>query len=472
MIELQFVVMNLLRFILFLALTVCLNFASAFGQSSTVSAISGVVQDPNGAPIAGATVELTLGGVSRQSVATDRTGSFQFNKIPVGTYQLKVTSQGFESKDIDLTVGSRRAESLVISLSIAEVRTELTVTDDPAQVSTESADNKDTVSLSGDSLSNLPIFDQDYVGAMSRFLDSGSIGNGGVTLVVNGMEVNNLGVSASAIKEIKINQDPYSAEFQRPGRGRIEVITKPGTSEYHGTFNFTFRDAHLNARDPFALSRAPEQRRIYEGVFTGPVLRSKTTSFLFSMNRNEEDRQTVVFAQGPTGSIIENVATPIRNTLFAAQINHSFSENNNASVRYSYLGEATDNQGVGGTVLPESGVNYRNREQEITYNQETVLSSKWINNFRILVGAERQSSASLTKTPRLVVLDAFTGGGAQADQLRTEFHTQLSDVVTYISGKHLVKGGINIPDLSRRGLDNNLGSTGTFYFSSLEDYIN
>jgi len=69
------------------------------------------------------------------------------------------------------------------------------------------------------------------------------------------MEVNNLGVSPSAIKEIKINQDPYSAEFQRQGRGRIEVITKPGSQEYHGTFNFIFRDAHLNARDPFALTR-------------------------------------------------------------------------------------------------------------------------------------------------------------------------------------------------------------------------
>jgi hypothetical protein len=57
----------------------------------------------------------------------------------------------------------------------------------------------------------------------SRLLDPGSVGTGGVSLVVDGMQVSNLGVSASAIKEIKINQEPYSAEFQRPGRGRIEV---------------------------------------------------------------------------------------------------------------------------------------------------------------------------------------------------------------------------------------------------------
>jgi hypothetical protein len=64
---------------------------------------------------------------------------------------------------------------------------------------------------------------------MSRFLDPGSTGTNGVSLVVNGMEVSNLGVSASAIKEIKINQDPYSAEYMRPGRGRIEMTTKPGS---------------------------------------------------------------------------------------------------------------------------------------------------------------------------------------------------------------------------------------------------
>src|SRR5260370_30668515 len=198
-------------------------------------------------------------------------------------------------------------------MAIASLRQEATVTSEPAKISTEAGDNKDTVALSEQSLSNLPVFDQDYIGAMSRFLDPGSVGTNGVTLVVNGMEVNNLGVSPSAIKEIKSNQDPYSAEYARPGRGRIEVTTKPGSPEYHGTFNFIFRDAHLNARDPFALARPPEQRRIYEGIFTGPIRHSKKTSFLISASRKEEDLQSIVFAQGPSGSIRQNVPAPSRN---------------------------------------------------------------------------------------------------------------------------------------------------------------
>ncbi|MDT5294800.1 MAG: hypothetical protein QOJ76_1680, partial [Acidobacteriota bacterium] len=445
--------------------------ANGYAQTpSNRSALTGVVQDQTGAAIVGAKVELS-GGVPPQSVTTDQTGGFRFTRIPFAKYQLRVSSDGFEPATVEVTVGAQPAAPLSISLAVANVRMETTVTSEPAQVGTEAGENRDSVALAGDSLSNLPIFDQDYVGAMSRFLDPGSVGTGGASLVVDGMEVSNLGVSASAIKEIKINQDPYSAEFQRPGRGRIEVTTKPGTPEYHGAFNFTFRDAHLNARDPFALTRPPEQRRIYEGVLTGPVRHSKKTSFLLSANRSEEDLQSVVFAQGSGGDIRENVSAPARTLQVAAQISHSVSDTNTFSVRESFLQESTDNQGVGGTTLPEASVNYRNMEQEVTFSHTLVLSPKLINNFRILLGAERQSAASVTDAAKVVVLDAFTGGGAQADVLRTEYHANLTETLSYSTGKHFIKGGVNVPDLSRRGFDNNLNASGTFYFSSLSDYV-
>lgn len=449
--------------------------APSTGPAQSPSArlsISGVVQDQASAAIVGARVELSVASASgAQSTTTDQAGRFEFKRIAAGQYHLQVSYQGFESTALDVTVGSQSPAPLQVLMAIASIRQETTVTSEPAKISTEASDNKDTVALSEQSLSNLPVFDQDYIGAMSRFLDPGSVGTNGVTLVVNGMEVNNLGVSPSAIKEIKINQDPYSAEFQRQGRGRIEVITKPGSPEYHGTFNFIFRDAHFNARDPFALTRPPEQRRIYEGYLTGPVRHSKKTSFLFSVSRKDEDLQSVVFAQGPATIIRENVPAPARTLLIAAQISHALSDTNTFSVRYSYLGESVNNQNVGGTILPEAGINSRNMEQEINYSQQTVLSPKLVNNFRLLLGYERQSNASVTGDRKIVVLDAFTGGGAQADLLRTEYHAQLMEMLSYSTGKQLIKGGINIPDLSRRGLDNNTNSAGTFYFSSLSEYL-
>jgi hypothetical protein len=433
--------------------------------------ISGVVQDQAGAAIVGARVELgAVGSSGAQSTTTDQAGHFEFKRIAAGQYQLQVSSQGFESTPLEVKVGSQSPAPLQVVMPIASIHQETTVTSEPAQISTEASDNKDAVAISEQSLSNLPVFDQDYIGAMSRFLDPGSVGTNGVSLIVNGMEVNNLGVSPSAIKEIKINQDPYSAEYQRPGRGRIEVITKPGSPEYHGTFNFIFRDAHLNARDPFALTRAPEQRRIYEGFLSGPVRRSKKTSFLISVSRKEEDLQSIVFAQGLAGAIRANVPAPSRNTLIAGQVTHAKSDKNTFSIRASLLLESVDNQNVGGTTLPEAGLNSRNKEQEITFSQTLVLSPKLVNNLRLLLGVERQTATSLSPDRKIVVLDAFTGGGAQGDYLRTEYHAQLMEMLAYSTGKHLIKVGINIPDLSRRGFNNNLNSAGTFYFSSLADY--
>jgi hypothetical protein len=454
-----------------LAALVLIVSLSADGQSPAARfAISGVVQDQAGAAIAGALVEVISDSVTQQSATTDQSGSFRFTRLPLGKYQVRVTSEGFAVSTVEVNVGSQQLPSLQVVMAIASLHQETTVTSEPAKISTEATDNKDTVALSEQSLSNLPVFDQDYLGAMSRFLDPGSVGTNGVSLVVNGMEVNNLGVSPSAIKEIKINQDPYSAEYQRPGRGRIEVTTKPGSPEYHGTFNFIFRDAHLNARDPFALTRPPEQRRIYEGYLGGPVRRSKKTSFLFSVSRKEEDLQSIVVADGLAGSIRSNVPAPSRTLQLSGQITHAFSDTNTASVRESLLLESVNNQNVGGTTLTEAGVNSRNMEQEITFSQQIVLSPKLVNNFRLLLGVEKQSNESVTDKRRIVVLDAFTGGGAQANSLRTEYHAQMVELLSYSTGKHLIKGGLNVPDLSRRGLDNNINTAGTFYFSTLTDY--
>jgi outer membrane receptor protein involved in Fe transport len=134
------------------------------------------------------------------------------------------------------------------------------------------------------------------------------------------------------------------------------------------------------------------------------------------------------------------------------------------------LVESVNNQNVGGTTLAEAGVNSHNMEEEITYSQQTVLSPKLVNNFRLLLGAEKQSAESVTRDRGIVVLDAFTGGGAQSDYLRTEYHAQLMETLSYATGKHLIKAGVNVPDLSRRGFDNNINSAGTFYFSSLADF--
>lgn len=444
--------------------------ASSQSPSSQFS-ISGVVQDPNGAVITGAQVDLRNGILKIQSTVTDSLGAFVFSKVPRGSYVIQVQSEGFEPANVQVQVGSKAPTTLHIPMAVRGVRQESTIIDNSDRISTDTAENQNSNSLTGEALSNLPVFDQDYVSTMSRFLDAGAIGTSGATLVVDGMEVNSLGISASAIKEIKINNDPYSAEFSRPGRGRIEIITKPGSPEYHGTFNFLFRDYHLNARDAFALTRPPEQRRIYEGIFTGPIRGSKKTTFLVSVNRNEENLEAVVFALTPSGSIQQNVSTPARNLIVSGKINRVFSDTHNFSFFYSYDKRSNHNQGVGGIVLPEAGTNSGQTENEIRINDQYFISPKLLNQFRFLLGHYHAPTRNISADPKIVVPDTFIGGSAQADQLRTESHFELTEIVAYTSGRNTIKGGIDIPDYSRRGLDNNINQGGTFYFSSLQDYI-
>ena len=100
----------------------------------------------------------------------------------------------------------------------------------------------------------------------------------------------------------------------------------------------------------------------------------------------------------------------------------------------------------------------------------SVLTGHLLNEFRLLLGHETSATVSLLPGRQVVVLDAFTTGGAQADQSTTEDHFNLSEAATYLRGKHLVKAGFQVPDFSRRGFDDRSNRDGTFTFSSLDDY--
>jgi hypothetical protein len=435
-------------------------------------AISGTVTDPSGTAAPGVKVTLQKTDASNiRTTVTTLSGAFRFASVPSGDFQVLAHGEGFASEKTLVSISNRSPAPLRITLKLADVRQQVTVTDSANQVTTNAPDNLDTVTLDRQMLDNLPIFDQDYVAAMSQFLDPGAIGTGGVTLIVDGVEQKNIGVSASAIQQVKINQNPYSAEFSRPGRGRIEVITKPGSQEYHGTFNFVFRDYHLNARDGFASARPPEQRRIFEGSLIGPLGSNGKTSFMISVDREEQDLQNVVFADTATGLLQQNVANPQRNTEISAGVTRQFTVNHTASFRGNYNDSTEKNHGVGGFVLPEAGVNTENREDELYYNDSLVLTPQLLNQFRVLVGRQHTPTTSLNENSAIVVLGSFTGGGAQGDRLQTETHMNLNDIVSWSTGKHEIRTGINVPDISRRGLDDHTNFGGTFTFSSLQDYL-
>lgn len=444
-------------------------------QDAATVPIRGVVRDQTGAVLPAAKVELRrddeLGGPALRAVITTSQGEFLIDGVPAGAYVLRVEFEGFRTATVKVRVSGRRSPGLqTVVLDLASQTQEVTVNAGVEAIGASPRGNRDALVLDDRELQKLPIFDRDIVGTLSRFLDASAIGTGGPTLVVDGLEARKVGVAPSAIQQVKINQDPYSAEFPRPGRGRIEVITKAGADKYSGSMDFTMRDARLNARDPFADSRPPEQRRIYEAVLGGPVRGGKHTSFLVTLDRSEENLQSIVFAQGPAGPVHAVVPAPDRGLELSASLTHQRGKRHTLSLRFTDEKTTTRNQGVGGTTLAEAGADDRGHEAQIVVGARSVLGGHLLNEFRLLVGHETSGTVSLTAGRRIVVLDAFTAGGAQADQRTTEDHFNLAESVTYVRGRHLVKAGIQVPDFSRRGFDDRSNSAGTFTFSSLEDF--
>ena len=153
------------------------------------------------------------------------------------------------------------------------------------------------------------------------------------------------------MQQIRINQDPYSAEYSRPGRSRVEILTKPGTQQYHGEGSMIFRNAQFNARNPFSTTKPPEERLIYEGFLGGPLGASGKTSFVLSANDQTLNQQSFIYAAGPDGLIQDNLPHTSGQARVNGGITHQISDSNTFSIRPNYQYETDQNRGVGGTTL-------------------------------------------------------------------------------------------------------------------------
>ncbi len=431
------------------------------------SSVNGIAGDATGAIVSNMqVVAVDVNGKEAARIATGSDGHFTLRDLVEGTYTLtNQATNGFGRAKLSVTVKSKMQDVRLV-IPVASVEQTVTVTE--PSVSTEANANKDTVDLSSDSLESLPVFDQDYIATLTPFLDQSSLGTGGAQITIDGVPANILNITPSAIKSIRINNDPYSAESNRPGRARIDIFTKQPGKDFHGTLNLTFRDSALNAANYFAPIKAAEQRRIYEGSLLGPLY--KAYGFLLSANRREQDLAASIHAIGPQGLIASNVATPTRDDSVNFRVARDFSATHSAYLQYRYGDSSAINQGVGGLVLPEAGSNATSREDQITFNDRLVLTPNLVNSFGITLEKSRDTVQSVTSAPSVTVNGAFTGGGAQADLNRTEDTLLFNEVVSWSHGRHFVRFGANVPQLSRRIWDDRTNRLGTFGFASLADY--
>ena len=440
----------------------------------------GQVRDSSGALIRDARVELRRpDGTVVSTVSTDATGQFRIPQPQAGEYRLSVALSGFEPLMRSLRIGRTAPAPLTLTMSLASVSTSVVVN------ATEDVDvaapdqNQDTPTISSDDMKSLPIFDGDVVATLSAFLDAGVAGEGGTTLIIDGVESKTVGVSPSAIERVSVNQDPYSAQYRQPGRGQVEIVTKSTADAFHGEASFTFRDSALNATNYFATSKAPEQRRIYEGFLTGPIRPLVNTTFLFSINRQEEDISNTVNAivqdpANPTGPGIafrQNAAALSRDTSLTMKAAHQINDHHSAFLLYRFFDNTNTGGNVGGLNLPSAGVSSYDFDMDITFHDDLAFAPNKFNQFNILFERNIDRQVSDQQIPAIVVQGAFTGGGAQGDNLQTENNPNISDMVSWTTHKvHQLKFGVQLPNLGRRVLEDGTNRQGAYVFASLAAY--
>lgn len=441
--------------------------------------VRGQVLDELGGAIIGASVTAIDAKGTEKSVVTNDGGSYTINGLAPGKYTLRVVNAGFamyENTEVDVVSG--KAQQLDVMLKVALEEQRVTVAADNRELNTEPENNAGAVVLKGEDLDALPD-DPDDMAAALQALAGPSAGPNGGQIFVDGFTGGRMPPRAS-IREIRINSNPFSAEYDRLGFGRIEILTRPGTDRYRGQVSFNFNDDALNSRNPFADSRPPIQTRQYGGNFGGPLLKRKASFFVDFDKRDVDDETlivaTILDANNNIVGFTETAPIPSRRTSFSPRVDFQINPNNTLIARYNYT-RNTRTTGIGGFSLPSRAYDSSNTEQSIQFTETAVINKTIVNETRFQFEHSRNEQNADNSIPTIDVQDAFTGGGSQVGQSHsTDKEIELTNNTSFAMGQHSLKIGarlrwIKVDQFSPQ----NFGGTFSFFggvdgVSSIERY--
>ncbi|HEY8411857.1 MAG TPA: carboxypeptidase regulatory-like domain-containing protein [Pyrinomonadaceae bacterium] len=415
----------------------------AFAQERPGS-LRGQVLDELGGAIVGATVTTIDAKGTEKTVLTNNSGIYTINGLAPGKYTLRVVNSGFGIyENAEVQVVSGKVQQLDVTLKVSIEEQKVTVAADNREVNTEPENNAGAVVLKGEDLESLPD-DPDDLAAALQALAGPSAGPNGGQIFVDGFTGGRLPPRAS-IREIRINANPFSAEYDRLGFGRIEILTKPGTDRFRGQVSFNFNDDALNARNPFADTRPPIQTRQYGGNFGGPITKHKA-SFFVDFDKRDIDDQTLVVAQvlDANNNIVgfnQTFALPSRRTTFSPRIDYQINPNNTLVGRYNYT-HTTRVVGVGAFSLPSRAYDTEQTEQSVQFTETAIISKTIVNETRFQFEHSRSAQNADNSIPTIDVQEAFTGGGSQVGQSHSDNNeAELTNNTSFAMGQHSLKAG-------------------------------
>lgn len=473
---------SILRFVLLFSFAFVPMVASAQQKGATVH---GTVADPDEAVIPGATVTLTPASGKALTTQSQSDGSYVLHNVPAGTYSVTVTMPGFASfVKMGVKVNAGQSLALDAKMEIQAQQQEVQVTAQTAQVSVDADSNASSTVIKGKDLDALSD-DPDELQSELTALAGPSAGPNGGQIYVDGFTGGQL-PPKSSIREIRINQNPFSAEYDRLGYGRVQIFTKPGTDKLHGFFQMSGNASSFNSGNPLlnatlTQGQTPITQPPYHTIFmfgdvSGPL--SSNASFTLSgSHRSIQDNSIVnaiVLAQDfpcppsqPSCSYLLANPTPNVRTDISPRVDLQLGEKNTLTTRFRYEQSDMSNQGVGNLTLPEAGYDSSSSETTLQMTDTQVVSTRVINETRFEYERDHSSQTPHSTAPTINVQGNFVRGGANTGNFSdNQTHFELHNYTSIQLQKHFIRFGGRLRS-TRDAQTSTAGSNGEFIYSCL-----
>ena len=464
-----------------------------WSQTGTAS-VQGTVTDPDSAVIPGATITLTPRAGAATIVTSKPDGSFTVPSLAAGQYSVTVTMPGFASY-VQQAVRVTPGQQLTINpkLAIQEQSQQVQVNAQTNQLSVDPDANASATVIKGADLDALSD-DPDELSDELTALAGPAAGPSGGQLYIDGFTGGQL-PPKSSIREIRVNQNPFSAQFDKMGFGRIEVFTKPGTDKFHGNYSMQGGEKAFNTSNPF-LGSTNAQPGYYTlfmlGNVTGPI--NHFASFSLGGSRrmiqdNNIVNPTAFYSTSATStepcapgsgtacSILSGypvsaraVFHPQTRSDITPRLDLAIGQKNTVTARYEYYDNHQQNAGVGNTNLPSVGYSTEATENTIQISDTQVLSARLINETRFEFERDKGVQTPNSTAPTLSVQGIFTSGGSSLGTSNsTTSHIEVQNYTSIQLKKNFIRFGGRLRT-NGETLTSDAGSNSTFSYASLADY--
>lgn len=461
-----------------------LSVAPLFGQATATGTLQGVVKDKSGAVVQGAEVLATFKATgARRVTATDDSGAYRFDFVPAGTYQVRVKKPGFSTviQTTELLVGQAAIVNVNLDPGGANEVIEVTGTA-PVVDSTKTSVSQD---ITPKDVEELPLVGRDaanlaYLAPGVKAADSyDPTKNRYAILSVNGSDGRNINTTINgvdnkdntvggavmqmpleAVQEFQISTQRFSAENGRSQGAAINMITKSGTNDYHGSVFGYFRDTALdtdekdaNGDGTWTAGHPNYSRQFFGGSVGGPFKKDKLFGF-WAMERQRESQELSESGQSYSELVIaqqNNLAAqaakaiprPFHEWRYNGRVDWTINARNNAYVSYSSQANDSLNDQSDGTGDLTEGNFTTNHLQIANVTLTSEISPTMINTFTAGFQYWNNLIASKISAPLVTFPDASFGTNGNVPQQSFQRKWQFKDDLSKTIGKHTLKGGVD-----------------------------